>query len=112
MINCLPTKRIGRIRCQNSSDYSLNRIRKLAEELFAKYPTKFSADFAANKKTLDEVAIIRNRALRNQIAGAITALAAEAAPKSPLDVQIEGEPIEEHSSEEAPEAEPVSQQAQ
>jgi small subunit ribosomal protein S17e len=55
----------------------LSKVKKLAEELMAKYPTLFSANFEANKKALDQVAIIRNRALRNQIAGAIAAMASE-----------------------------------
>ena len=48
-----------------------------------KYPTLFSTNFEANKKALEQVAIIRNRALRNQIAGAITSLAAEMVPPKP-----------------------------
>jgi small subunit ribosomal protein S17e len=66
--------------CRDASDSLLNKIRKVAGDLLAKYPTLFSTNFEANKKALDQVAIIRNRALRNQIAGAITSLAAEAAP--------------------------------
>jgi small subunit ribosomal protein S17e len=58
----------------------LNKVRKVAGDLLAKYPTLFSTNFEANKKAVDQVAIIRNRALRNQIAGAITSLASEALP--------------------------------
>jgi small subunit ribosomal protein S17e len=88
----------------------LNRIRKLAEELFAKYPARFSTNFEANKKALDDVAIIRNRALRNQIAGAIATLAAENAPESEAPAEggvIEAEPIVEVTNNE-----PLSQEAQ
>jgi small subunit ribosomal protein S17e len=68
----------------------LNKVRKLAEELLAKYPTFFSANFEANKKALEQVAIIRNRALRNQLAGAITSLASEIEPvKSESTVELE-----------------------
>jgi ribosomal protein S17E len=88
----------------------LNRTRKLAEELFAKYPTRFSTDFAANKKTLEEVAVIRNRALRNQIAGAITALVAEVSPES--GARVEAAPEETSSEIESSEVETVPQQAQ
>jgi small subunit ribosomal protein S17e len=66
--------------CRNASDYLLNKVRKVAGDLLAKYPTLFSTNFEANKKAVDQVAIIRNRALRNQIAGAITSLASEALP--------------------------------
>ena len=55
-------------------------MRKLAGELLAKYPNLFSHDFEANKKALEQVVIVRNRALRNQLAGAITSLATESAP--------------------------------
>lgn len=55
----------------------MSKVKKLAEEFLAKHPDVFSTDFEANKKALDQIAIIRNRALRNQIAGAITALAAD-----------------------------------
>jgi small subunit ribosomal protein S17e len=57
--------------------FLLSKVKKLAEEFMAKYPALFSANFEANKKALDQVAIIRNRALRNQIAGAIAAMASE-----------------------------------
>ena len=52
--------------------FSLSKVKKIAEDFLAKYPTMFSADFEANKKSLDQLAVIPNRALRNQIAGAIT----------------------------------------
>ena len=55
----------------------MSKVKKIAEEFLAKHPGMFSTDFEANKKALDQLAIIRNRALRNQIAGAITALAAD-----------------------------------
>jgi small subunit ribosomal protein S17e len=65
-------------------------VRKTAEDLLAKYPTFFSSNFEANKKALEQVAIIRNRALRNQIAGAITSLVSEMAPaKSDSSVELE-----------------------
>ena len=68
----------------------MNKVRKLAEELLAKYPTFFSTNFEANKKALEQVAIIRNRALRNQLAGAITSLASEIEPaKSESTVELE-----------------------
>ena len=57
----------------------MNKIKKLAEDFLAKYPTMFSADFEANKKGVDQIAVIHNRTLRNQIAGAITVMAKEKA---------------------------------
>lgn len=55
----------------------MSKVKKLAEEFLAKHPEIFSTDFEVNKKALDQIAIIRNRALRNQIAGAITAMAGD-----------------------------------
>ena len=49
----------------------------------------FSADFEANKKALDQVAVIRNRALRNQIAGAISAMASELLPETQTKAESE-----------------------
>ncbi|MDG6996523.1 MAG: hypothetical protein JRN52_11420 [Nitrososphaerota archaeon] len=54
----------------------------------------FSTDFEANKKALDQVAVIRNRALRNQIAGAIAVKVAETQPKSPTIAVTEGTEVE------------------
>jgi ribosomal protein S17E len=91
----------------------LNKVRKLAEDLLAKYPTLFSTNFDANKKALETVAIIRNRALRNQIAGAITSMAAELTPPKPesgMDLEEVISSINSPAAEENP-PEEVSQQA-
>lgn len=60
----------------------MSKVKKIAEEILAKHPGMFSTDFEANKKALDQIAIIRNRALRNQIAGAITAMAGDITEES------------------------------
>ena len=91
----------------------MNKVRKLAEDLLAKYPTLFSTNFDANKKALETVAIIRNRALRNQIAGAITSMASEVAPERPesgMDLEEVISSINSPASEENP-PEEVSQAA-
>jgi small subunit ribosomal protein S17e len=41
-------------------------------QVLEKYKEKFTADFAHNKKLLDEVAIIRSKGLKNEMAGYIT----------------------------------------
>jgi ribosomal protein S17E len=116
----------GKDGCRSASDYALNKVRKLAEELLTKYPTMFSTNFEANKKALEQVAVIRNRALRNQLAGAITAMASEIAPPKPQAGIEMGEAISSSSSVSSADAvtsedteadsrsasaEPVSQQA-
>lgn len=66
-------------------------MRKLAEDLLVKYPTMFSTNFDENKKALEKVAIIRNRALRNQLAGTITSMMSERAPVAKQEEQSEEE---------------------
>jgi small subunit ribosomal protein S17e len=49
----------------------LNRVKKLSTELLNKYPNKFNVDFQQNKKVIEEIATVRSKELRNQIAGYI-----------------------------------------
>ena len=49
----------------------LNRVKKLSTELLNRYPNKFNVDFQQNKKTIDELATVSSKELRNQIAGYI-----------------------------------------
>ena len=46
-----------------------------------KHSALFTTEFSSNKEAVDKVLVIRNRALRNQIAGAITVIMKERAPK-------------------------------
>ncbi|OLD22148.1 MAG: hypothetical protein AUI59_01875 [Thaumarchaeota archaeon 13_1_40CM_2_39_13_1] len=50
----------------------MNRVRRISTELLAAYGGKFGTDFHDNKKVLDEIAIIRSKGLKNEIAGYIT----------------------------------------
>ena len=52
----------------------MNRIKRISTELLQKYPDKFGPEFDANKKTLNDVAIVRSKVLRNELAGYITSL--------------------------------------
>lgn len=45
------------------------RLRKIVEELLAKYPDRFTTDFEHNKRELDKIALINSKELRNKIAG-------------------------------------------
>ena len=49
----------------------MNRVKKLSTELLRRYPDKFNVDFQQNKKIIDEIAKVRSKELRNQIAGYI-----------------------------------------
>ncbi len=51
----------------------MNRIKRISSELLERYPDKFGLDFNANKNIISEVAIIRSKVLRNELAGYITA---------------------------------------
>jgi len=50
----------------------VNRIKKISIELMTTYKGKFDNDFAHNKQVLNEVAIVRSKGLRNEIAGYIS----------------------------------------
>lgn len=49
----------------------MNRVKRLSTELLNRYPDKFNIDFQQNKKTIDDIAKVRSKELRNQIAGYI-----------------------------------------
>ena len=51
----------------------VNRVRRISTELLTSYKEKFGTDFKQNKKVLDEIAIVRSKGLKNEIAGFITA---------------------------------------
>jgi small subunit ribosomal protein S17e len=50
----------------------MNRIKRISHEVLDQYKSKFGVDFADNKKTLDEISIVRSKGLKNEIAGFIT----------------------------------------
>ncbi len=49
----------------------MDRTRRLSEELLQRHPEAFGTDFEANKKALEEMALIPSKQLRNRIAGYI-----------------------------------------
>jgi small subunit ribosomal protein S17e len=51
----------------------MNRIKRISMQLLEKYPDKFGLDFDTNKHVISEIAIIRSKVLRNELAGYITA---------------------------------------
>ena len=50
----------------------VNRIKRISTEVMTLHKSKFGTDFAQNKKALDEIAIVRSKGLKNEIAGYIT----------------------------------------
>ena len=49
-------------------------VKNYANMLLEKFPDYFKKDFEHNKKVLDEIAVIKSKKLKNQIAGYITHL--------------------------------------
>jgi len=50
----------------------MDRIKRLSNELLERYHDKFTINFDENKKSISNLATIRSKILRNQIAGYIT----------------------------------------
>ncbi|MFM7795771.1 MAG: hypothetical protein ACKO7N_03310 [Candidatus Nitrosotenuis sp.] len=52
----------------------MDRIKRLSMQVLEQHKSKFSVDFADNKKILDQLAIVRSKGLKNEMAGYITKL--------------------------------------
>jgi small subunit ribosomal protein S17e len=50
----------------------VDRIKRLSFEVMNDHKSKFGQDYVENKKTLNQVSIIRSKGLKNKIAGYIT----------------------------------------
>jgi small subunit ribosomal protein S17e len=50
----------------------MNRIKRISTELLQSHPEKFGLEFDSNKKALNDLAIVRSKVLRNELAGYIT----------------------------------------
>ena len=50
----------------------MDRIKKLSMEILETNKEKFGTDFRENKKILDDIAIVRSKGLKNELAGFIT----------------------------------------
>ena len=50
----------------------VDRIKRLSYEVLDKHKSKFNESFTDNKKSLDQVATIRSKGLKNEVAGYIT----------------------------------------
>jgi small subunit ribosomal protein S17e len=49
----------------------LEKTRRFAETVLRRHPEAFSTDYEKNKKSLEDLALIPSKQLRNQIAGYI-----------------------------------------
>ncbi len=50
----------------------MDRIKRLSYEVLEKNRARFGENFTDNKKLLDELAIVRSKGLKNEVAGYIT----------------------------------------
>ena len=50
----------------------MDRTRRFSETLMKRHPELFGSDYDANKKALEDLALIPSKQLRNHIAGYIT----------------------------------------
>ena len=50
----------------------MDRIKKLSMEVLENHKGDFGVDFVENKKTLEQLSIVRSKGLKNEIAGYIT----------------------------------------
>jgi small subunit ribosomal protein S17e len=74
----------------------MNRIKRISGELLEKYPNKFGLEFDANKKALAEVAVVKSKVMRNELAGYITSsLRKKAAQEKTSSAMAEEESEEE-----------------
>jgi len=51
------------------------KVKRIARELFKRYPDKFTADFEKNKELIGSMVNISSKRLRNMIVGYVTRLA-------------------------------------
>jgi len=77
----------------------MDRVRRISEELLAKFPDGFGTDFQKNKERLEELAVVRSKTLKNRIAGYITKAlvrkAAEEEEEKEGEAGAEGGPVAE-----------------
>lgn len=79
----------------------MNRIKRISSELLQKHSDRFGVEFDANKKALNNLAIVRSKVFRNELAGYITShLRKQAAQEKASMAAAAGETEEEQESEE------------
>ena len=79
----------------------MDRIKRLSYEVLEDHKPKFGEDFADNKKVRDQIAIIRSKGLKNEIAGYITKfIKKEIREEKVKQSQIESSKLENYTLEE------------
>ena len=77
-------------------------VKKLAKELFQVHHDKFSTDYEANKKAVDQFADSKTKRVRNRVAGYVTRLHVIEQRKLSGDIGEPTVPEEEESEQEPP----------
>ena len=82
----------------------MDRIKRLSMQVLDQHKDKFTVDFADNKKILDQLAVVRSKGLKNEMAGYITKLLKrEKEYLSSKEAPVEEEEVEESQVEAAEE---------
>lgn len=82
----------------------MDRIKRLSMQVLDQHKDKFTVDFADNKKILDQLAVVRSKGLKNEMAGYITKLLKrEKDYLSSKEAPVEEEEVEENQVEAAEE---------
>jgi small subunit ribosomal protein S17e len=92
----------------------VDRVTRLSIQVLEKHKDRFTDDFTQNKKILDQLAIVRSKGLKNEIAGYITKhvkkqMDVKAAKEEREREEIEAE-VEQKTAEETSEVEETSEE--
>ena len=77
----------------------MNRIKRISTELLQKHPEKFGLEFDSNKKALNDLAIVRSKVLRNELAGYITSHLRKQAAQEKASLAAASDEAEDESEE-------------
>jgi small subunit ribosomal protein S17e len=83
----------------------MNRIKRISTELLEKHPDRFGLEFDANKKALNDLAVVRSKVLRNELAGYITSHLRKEAAAEKASLAAAGSDEEEEEESDQPELE-------
>jgi ribosomal protein S17E len=78
----------------------MDRVRRLSQEILAKYPGMFGTDYTANKEQLAKIATVHSKMIRNKLVGKITKAMIAASAESEADAPA----LETAEAAQAPEA--------
>jgi small subunit ribosomal protein S17e len=77
----------------------VDRIKRLSMQVLDQHKDKFTVDFADNKKILDQLAVVRSKGLKNEMAGYITKLLKRekeylSSKEAPVEEEVEESQVE------------------